>query len=231
MHFEDDVPRFMKMINEEGRLKCLARLIGGRITDCHGTNFFIPDSVDKSQNGSLNIAPKVRDGKAEDEKFENSIFSLQQAPDIFLLPNTMAAQPLEGKAGSRNGCPILSKSSLSNISDRGMTVERLQNRDGLGLHGPSGILEFPCDKGDRPNSLLGLNMGLGVLSSAWPKNSTIADGSLASSLGPCPSNSNGESQNSFSSDTSRSKFRSNELFSSRAKYKLPSPGNHETPKQ
>ncbi|GAB4844157.1 hypothetical protein Ancab_037481, partial [Ancistrocladus abbreviatus] len=35
----------------------------GRTIDCHGMNSFIPGSVDRSQNGSLDIVPKVKDGK------------------------------------------------------------------------------------------------------------------------------------------------------------------------
>ncbi|GAB4834749.1 hypothetical protein Ancab_033014 [Ancistrocladus abbreviatus] len=201
MHSEDDVPRFIKMINEEGRLKCLARPIkcisvlmspsstlkveealkdgkgwlhrwcsfirpwkridvsvgrkarlwcygmplhiwnaasftklvnrwgklftlmnaleckialncninkdklrlsddSSRTTDYHWTNSFIPDSIDRSQNDNLDIAPQVMDGKAEDEKSQNSIFSLHKVPDLFPLPNTMVAQPLEGKIGA-----------------------------------------------------------------------------------------------------------------------------------
>ncbi|GAB4830791.1 hypothetical protein Ancab_004822 [Ancistrocladus abbreviatus] len=206
-----------------------------RTTDCHGTNSFIPDSVDRSHNGSLGTAPQDRDRKAEDEKPENSAFSLHRALDVLPSPNTMAAQPLEGKAGASKRRQILSWPSLTHSSDRGMMAEHFQIRDGLGPYGPSGASDLPPLKEDGPNSPIGLISRLGFSSSARPKiSSNAAQCRCPTSnpgFGPCNSNSNSMPQNSLPTNTSKSEYKSNELFSIIAKSKPLPLSNNENKKR
>ncbi|GAB4853986.1 hypothetical protein Ancab_039251 [Ancistrocladus abbreviatus] len=237
MHFEDDVPRFIKMINEERRFKCLARPIGYRSVLISPSFTLKVGEALKVGQGWLHrwcsfIRPWKRTEVNDDlflikitEEIESplSFFGYNINKDKLHLSDDSSRTTdchgtnsfiLDSVDRARKRCQILSGPSLSYISDRGTTKEQFQNRDGLGPYGPSGISEFPPLKGDGSNSFVGLNMGLGVSSSAQPKNSTNVDqnGSPALCPNPGPSNSNSEPQNSLPSDTSKSEFRSNELF-------------------
>ncbi|GAB4837488.1 hypothetical protein Ancab_002349 [Ancistrocladus abbreviatus] len=76
----------------------------GKTTDYHGTNSFIPDTVDRSQNGYLGTALQARDGKAKNEKPGILAFCLHPALDVSPSLNTKAAQPLHSKAGAFKKC-------------------------------------------------------------------------------------------------------------------------------
>ncbi|GAB4832098.1 hypothetical protein Ancab_006118 [Ancistrocladus abbreviatus] len=167
MHFEDDVPRFLKMVSEEeeslssssdrstNKDKVHLSVDFGKTIDSHGTNFFIPNTIERLQNGYLGTALQARDGKTENEEPENSAFSLHPAPDVSPSHYTKAAQSLQGKARASERCQTLHRPSSTYSFDRGMTAVHFQIGDGLGPDGPSGTSNLPQLKGDGPNSPVG----------------------------------------------------------------------------